>query len=246
MTDVALVTGASRGLGAGIARTLGRVGFAVALGYHADARAAHGVRDDIRAGGGVAEAFRADVTDPAAVSALHRNVVGALGEVDVLVINATGPQPDVGLADLTWPTVLAQLEFFVLSPLLLVQAVLPAMRRKRDGRIISIGSEAFELGTPNSSAYVAAKGAQLGLTRSWARELGPDGITVNVVAPGFVPTERHRAVSEQDRNAYADGVPLRRLGTPAEVAATVAFLAGPDAGFITGQRITVNGGNTLP
>jgi 3-oxoacyl-[acyl-carrier protein] reductase len=242
---VALVTGASRGLGAAIATALARTGFAVAIGCRTEVGAAERVRDTIVAAGGAAAVFRADVTDPDEVATMYAAVVATLGEVEVLVLNATGPQPDVPLAELTWPVMLAQLEFFVHSPMLLAQAVVPGMRRRGFGRIVSVGSEAFELGTPTSSAYVAAKGAQLGLTRSWARELGPDGITVNLVAPGFVPTERHVHVSQADKDAYASGVPLGRLGDPSDVGATVAFLAGPDAGFITGQRIAVNGGNTV-
>jgi 3-oxoacyl-[acyl-carrier protein] reductase len=119
------------------------------------------------------------------------------------------------------------------------------MRDAGWGRIISIGSEAVELGVPASSAYVAAKAAQLGLTRSWARELAPANITVNLVAPGFIPTDRHADTPEAARDAYVGTVPMQRLGSPLEVAAAVSYLASPGAGFVTGQRLAVNGGNTL-
>lgn len=135
--------------------------------------------------------------------------------------------------------------FFVKSPTLLVQAVLPQMRARGHGRIIQIGSDSVARALPGTSAYVAAKGAQVALTHTWARELGPDGITVNLVAPGWIPVERHAGIGEPDRRGYVAEVPLGRLGNPADVAAAVAFLASAAAGFITGERITVNGGHTI-
>jgi 3-oxoacyl-[acyl-carrier protein] reductase len=145
----------------------------------------------------------------------------------------------------TWQAYLDQLEFFVKSPLLVLQAVLHGMRARGFGRIIQIGSEVVEAGNPRFANYVAAKAAQLGQTRSWARELAESGITVNLVAPGWIPTERHANDSEADKRAYAQAVPMRRMGVPEEVGAAVAFLASDAAGFITGQKISVNGGNTL-
>lgn len=245
VSGVALVTGASRGLGAAIARALARAGAAVAINYARNRSGAETLRDEIRGSGGRAEAFGADVTDERAVDDLYERVLAALGEIDVLVLNATGPQPAIDVEDLSWRDMLDQLDFFVKSPLLLTRKVVPGMRRRRRGRIVHIGSEAFELGVPGSSAYVAAKGAQLGLTRSWARELGRYGITVNLVAPGFIPTDRHHDVDTAARADYADRVPLGRMGLPVDVGETVAFLASEHAAYLTGQRIAVNGGNTL-
>ncbi|MGH8793412.1 MAG: SDR family oxidoreductase [Stackebrandtia sp.] len=242
---VALVTGASRGLGAAIARALGRDGKAVAVNYARSHEAAKTVCADILAAGGQAKAFDADVTDEREVDELCERVERTMGEIEVLVLNATGPQPSIDVGQLRWRDVLDQLEFFVKSPLLLTQRVVPAMKRRGYGRIVNIGSEVFELGVPGSSAYVAAKGAQLGLTRSWARELGPHGITVNLVAPGFIPVERHADVPDADIARHAETVPLRRMGVPDDVAETVAFLASRQAGYVTGQRIAVNGGKTL-
>lgn len=242
---VALVTGASRGLGAAIARALAADGVRVAVNFTRQKAAADRVREEIVALGGTAEVFRADVTRRDEVEDLYRRVLAAFGQLDILVLNATGPQPEIALEDLHWQDMLDQLEFFVKSPLLLAQQAVPDMKRRRHGRIVHIGSEVFELGVAGSSAYVAAKGAQLGLTRSWARELGEYGITVNLVAPGWVPTDRHLGVSDMARHDYAASVPLGHLGASTDVAAAVAFLASERAGFVTGQRIAVNGGNTL-
>jgi 3-oxoacyl-[acyl-carrier protein] reductase len=239
---VALVTGASRGLGAMIAQRLGGDGWAVAVNYFSELDGAARVVTTIRAKGGVAEAFKGDVTDEADVSALVAEVGARLGPVEVLVVNATGPQPEATIEELTWQAHLDQLTFFVKSPTLLVQAALPGMRELGRGRVIQIGSDMVERALPGWSAYAAAKAAQLGLTRVWARELGPSNITVNVVAPGWIPVERHAGA---DTTGYASEVPLQRTGTPHEIAAAVSFLASDAASFITGERLTVNGGHTI-
>src|SRR5256886_11875954 len=242
---VALVTGSSRGLGAAIARRLARDGLAVAVnGLSGDGRTAE-VVTDIRAGGGVADAFPADVTDERQAIELVAAVGDALGPIHILVLNATGPQPEAPLAQVSWPDHLAQLSFFVKSPVLLGPAVLPGMQAGRFGRIVHIDSEVADRPPPGRSAYATAKSAQIGLTRSWARELAAFGITVNTVAPGFIPVERHAGVTAQIRNAYRASVPAGRMGTPDDIAHAVSFLASPGAGFITGQRIVVDGGRGL-
>lgn len=241
----ALVTGASRGLGAHIARRLAADGWPVAVNYLPDPEGAEKVVADIVAAGGRAVAFRADVTDESSVTALVAAVTDELGPVRVLVPNATGPQPIIDAVDVTWQDHLGQLLFFVKSPTLLMQAVVPGMRRLGGGRIVQIGSDAFERAAPGMSAYSAAKGAQISLTRTWARELGGAGITVNVVAPGWIPVERHAGVDPRYLAEYLADVPLGRMGTPEEVADVVAFLASDAARFITGERVTVNGGHTI-
>jgi 3-oxoacyl-[acyl-carrier protein] reductase len=242
---VALVTGSSRGLGKAIAWRLARDGLAVAVnGRGRDGQGlevARAIRDD----GGTADLFAADVTDERQVAGLVAAVAARLGPVDVLVLNATGPQPEAELADVAWEDHLAQLEFFVKSPVLLGRAVLPGMRARRYGRIIQIGSEVADRPPPGSSAYATAKSAQIGLARSWARELAPFGITVNTVAPGFIPVERHADIAPQITNAYLASVPAGRMGTPEDIAHAVSFLASEGAGFITGQRIVVDGGRAL-
>jgi 3-oxoacyl-[acyl-carrier protein] reductase len=119
------------------------------------------------------------------------------------------------------------------------------MKTSRRGRVIQIGSDIVDRALPGCSAYVAAKAAQLGLTRSWARELGPFNITVNLVAPGWIPVERHADVASSELQQYTADVPLRRIGTPDDVAATVCFLASDAASFVTGEQLTVNGGHTI-
>jgi 3-oxoacyl-[acyl-carrier protein] reductase len=241
----ALVTGASRGLGAHIARRLGADGWPVAVNYRSDADGAARVVADIIAAGGRAIAVRADVTDENDVPKMVSGAVARLGPIRVVVANATGPQPAAPAEQVSWRDHLDQLEFFVKSPTLLLRATLPGMRELGGGRFIHIGSDSFERALPGASAYNAAKGAQLGLARTWARELGAFNITVNVVAPGWIPVERHGEVTAEDAAGYIADVPLGRMGTPQDVADVVAFVASDASRFVTGERITVNGGHTI-
>ena len=242
---VAFVSGSSRGLGRHIAVRLARDGLSVAVnGLHEDGHAAE-VVGEIRGQGGVADSFSGDVTDEGQVGELVAAVQRDLGPVDVLVLNATGPQPEAPLEEVAWEDHLVQLDYFVKSPVLLGRAVVAGMRERGWGRIIEIDSEVVDLPPPERSAYVTAKSAQVGLTRSWARELAPFGITVNAVAPGFIPVERHEDVATEAKSAYVVSVPTGRMGTPEEVAHAVSFFASEEAAFITGQRLVVDGGRGL-
>jgi 3-oxoacyl-[acyl-carrier protein] reductase len=242
---VVLVTGSSRGLGRHIALRLAQDGCAVAVNGRDEDGGADGVVAEISEAGGVAGAFAADVTDEAAVSGLVGAVEAVLGPISVLVLNATGPQPEAPLEDVRWDDHLDQLDFFVKSPVLLGRAVVPGMRERGWGRIVEIDSEVVDIPPPGRSAYVTAKSAQVGLTRSWARELAPYGITVNAVSPGFIPVERHADVPAETREAYLASVPAGRMGTAEDIAHAVSFFATDGAGFITGQRLVVDGGRGL-
>ena len=250
MNRTALVTVASRGLGAAMAVALAEAGHRVAVNYFNNAARAEQLCAGLRARGLIAEPFRADVRDEGEVARVVAEVTARLGPIEIAVLNATGPQPMLSLEQQTWQSYLDQMEFFVKSPLLIAQAVVQGMRERGFGRIIQIGSEVVELGNPRFANYVAAKAAQLGQTRSWARELGarelgPSGITVNLVAPGWIPTERSVDATEADKLEYVSGVPLGRMGRAEEVGRVVAFLASEAASFVNGQKIAVNGGNTL-
>src|SRR4051794_33786203 len=166
---VALVTGSSRGLGKAIAVRLAEDGLAVAVNDRGDGPEAEDVAKAIRAAGGTARAFTADVTDEDEVGALVADVTTTLGPIDVLVLNATGPQPDGELLDVSWNDHLDQLNFFVKSPVLLARAIVPSMRARRYGRIVHIDSEVADRPPPGRSAYATAKSAQIGLMRSWVR-----------------------------------------------------------------------------
>jgi 3-oxoacyl-[acyl-carrier protein] reductase len=242
---VALVTGSSRGLGSAIAERLARDGLSVAVNDVGGGSRADDVVERIRAGGGIASAIAGDVTDAGQVAQLVRRVSELLGPIDVLVVNATGPQPEAPVEDVEWDEHLAQLAFFLKSPVLLGRAVLRSMASRRFGRIVHIDSEVADRPPPGRSAYAAAKSAQIGLMRAWARELAPLRITVNTVAPGFVPVERHDDVPAEVRAAYIASVPAGRMGLPGDIASAVSFFASDDAGFVTGQRLVVDGGRAL-
>jgi 3-oxoacyl-[acyl-carrier protein] reductase len=188
---------------------------------------------------------QADVTDPHSVDKLFREVALALGPIDILVVNATCSQPELPIEEYDWEFFQTMFDFFVKSPVLLMKACLPHMKRQHWGRIVHITSEVVALGTAPFSAYVAAKGGQTGLALSTARELAGSGITVNMLAPGWIPVERHADYSPDALRQYASRVPAGRMGTPEDVAPTVVYLASDEARFVTGQTLSVNGGNTV-
>lgn len=241
---VALVTGSSKGIGAGVVRALAAAGAKVVVNACNNVARAEELAAEICDHGGIAIAIGADVSLAGDVNALVSEARAKLGPIDILVPNATGPQPQLPIEEYDEAFYEEMFAFFVKSPFLLAQATLPAMKEGKWGRIINITSEVFSASVPNFSAYVAGKGGQIGWSRSMARELAPFGVTVNMVAPGWIPVERHEDDPQEAKDNYLARIPAGRWGTPADVGHAVRFFASEEASFITGQTLHVNGGMT--
>jgi len=241
---VALVTGSSTGLGRATARCLGLAGAKVAINYANSKPSADESLADLAAAGITAEVFQADVTCEQAIDGMFTRIEKSLGPVDIVVVNATPPQPLKPIEEYDWAFYQQMLDFFVKSPYLLARRALPGMKARKHGRFINITSEVFHLGVAPFSAYVAAKGGQTGWSRSMCHELAPFGITVNMIAPGWIPVERHETDPQEDKDAYLATVPMQRWGRPDEVGWATVYLASDQAAFVTGQTIAVNGGKT--
>lgn len=244
LNKVALVTGSSRGLGRGIALALGKAGAKVCLNYLNNSDAAEGTLTKLREEGIHAAMFRADASDKEQVESMIEAIEEKFGSLDILVPNATPDQPQKPIEEYDADFYRQMYDFFVVSPFLLAKAVLPGMKKRKSGRIINITSEVFHSSVPEFSAYVAAKGGQIGWSRSMASELASFGITVNTVAPGWIPTERHENDSEEVKNEYLKTIPLGRWGTPEDVGNAVVYYSSDEASFVTGQTLCVNGGRT--
>lgn len=242
---VALVTGSTKGLGKQIALTLAKAGARVAMNYYGDEQAGQRAFAELQAIGGDHCLVRADVTDEAAISDLIGEVSSTIGDVDILVPNATCDQPLMKIEDYDWAFYQRMVDFFLKSPFLLTKACLPHMRQQRWGRIVHITSEVVAGAWPEFCPYISAKSGQIGLARSNAAELAADGITVNMVAPGWIPVERHQDASVEDIAAYLATAPMGRFGEPADVAEAVLYFASEASGFVTGASISVNGGRTI-
>jgi len=239
---VALVTGASRGIGRSIAvRLAGQGAVVVAAARDGHAR---GTAEEIGAAGGRAEAIALDVTDGAAIAAAVSGVLERHGRIDVLVNNAgiTRDQLMLRLKREDWDAVLAT---NLTSAFTLTQAVLKPMVRQRGGRIICISSVVGQGGNAGQANYAASKAGLIGFAKSVALEVASRGITVNVVAPGMIATDMTRAMTDAAREEWESRIPLRRMGTPDDVATAVCFLASDEASYITGQVLAVNGGMYL-
>ena len=239
---VALVTGSSKGLGRAMAMALAGAGARVAMNYANDADSAQEAFEALAKVGPECALVPADVTDEAAVPAMCDEICDTLGPIDIVVANATCEQPLRPVEEYDWAWYQTMIDFFIKSPFLLTRACLPHMKEQRFGRIINVGTEAFVRGTPNFTAYVAAKGGQNGFHRSLAGELAPYGITVNMISPGWIPVERHENDPQAMKDEYLATIPMRRFGVPDDCGGAVVFLASEEASFVTGQNLCINGG----
>jgi 3-oxoacyl-[acyl-carrier protein] reductase len=236
---VALVTGASRGIGRAIARQLAAQGAHVVAAARSDN--ARLVAEEIAAAGGKADAVALDVTEAGAAGAVVADTLERLGRIDILVNNAgiTRDQLMLRMKREDWDAVLAT---NLTGAFALTQAVLKPMVRQRGGRIVCISSVVGQSGNAGQANYAASKAGIIGFAKAVALEVASRGITVNVVAPGLVETDMTRELTGDAREEWASKIPLRRLGTPDDIASAVCFLASDEASYITGQVLAVNGG----
>ena len=241
---IALVTGASRGIGAAIAVKLASAGATVVVNYNSNADAAAAVVSDIVAAGGQSMALQADVSQTDAAGELVKTVQKQYGKLDILVNNAGTTRDNVIMLmkEEDWDFVI---DTNLKSAWNCSKAAARIMLKQRSGRIINITSVAGIAGNAGQSNYSASKAGVIGLTKSLAKEIGPRNVTVNAIAPGFVPTDLTNDIIVQMKDKIIEHTSLQRLGTAEDVAALAVFLASDEAGFITGQVIAVDGGMVL-
>lgn len=238
--QIALVTGATRGIGQGIALELGKQG-ATVIGTATTEKGAQTISGYLAEAGIKGSGMALNVNDGAQIDQLIGEIRKQHGEVSILVNNAGITRDNLlaRMSDEEWDDIMAT---NLKSVFRLSRAVLRGMMKARHGRIINISSVVGSMGNSGQANYAASKAGMIGFSKSLAREIGSRNITVNCVAPGFIATDMTEALSQEQRDKLAEQVPLKRLGSVADVAATVAFLAGPGAAYITGATLHVNGG----
>lgn len=238
--EIALVTGASRGIGRAIALELAQAG-ATVIGTATSPAGADAIASYLKEAGAEGTGLEMKVEDQASVEAALGQIGERFGVITILVNNAgiTRDTLLMGMKDEDWDSVL---DTDLSSVFRLARGCIRGMLKKRHGRIINIASVVAVAGNPGQCNYAAAKAGMIGFSKSLAREVGSRGITVNVVAPGFIDTDMTRALKEEQREGLLGQIPLRRLGEVEDIAKAVAFLAGPGGGYITGETLHVNGG----
>lgn len=244
VAPVALVTGASRGIGRACAIKLGQKGYRVVVNYNSNEAAAQEVVDAIVAAGSEAVAVKANVGDPAEVKTLMRETINAFGQLDVLVNNA-GIVKDEFVLMMTSDTIDKCIDLNIKGYLYCTQQAVLKMFSKKKGSIVNVSSVSSKLAVPGQSVYSSTKGAVNAMTATMAKELAPYGIRVNAVAPGFIATDMIDDIPEEKREEYLKDIPLKRFGTVEEVANIVAMLAGDESSYLTGQVIVLDGGLSL-
>ena len=241
MSKIALVTGASRGIGQAIAHKLAKAGVIV-IGTATSDSGATNITENFKAAGLEGIGMCLNVTDPESIESVLDTIKGEHGRTPDILVNNAGVTRDnllMRMKDDEWETIM---NTNLTSIFRLSKACLRGMMKARWGRIVTIGSVVGTMGNAGQTNYSAAKAGLIGFSKSLAREVGSRGITVNVVAPGFIDTDMTKALNDEQRQVMFDQIPMARLGQPEEIASAVGFLASDDAGYITGETINVNGG----
>ncbi len=241
MNKVALITGSSRGIGLAIARRLAEDGYRIALNARQMTASVQGLLDEFRKQGITAAFFACDVSDDKAVADMRQAIEAELGAVELLINNAGVAQQKL-FTDISPTEWREMMGVHLDGTFYCCREFLPSMIRQHSGVIINVSSMWGQVGASCEVHYSAAKAGVIGLTKALAKEVGPSGVRVNCVAPGVIRTDMLNDFSDEELQALADDTPLMRLGTPEDVAETVAFLASVKASYITGQIIAPNGG----